>query len=366
MPFNINSLPDAPPETELSQDVKALINNGLDFLDKAREEMENSKPKFSIVSFWTAVEILLKVPLVHEHWTLVCSKKNAPKKKAYKEGDFQSVTYGETTALLREVLEKPLTKETDDAFEKVRKHRNRVVHFYHPHFTESEIQTILEEQANAWFALNRLMRDEWSPLFAANHRWKLAYDETRLIRGNEFYAAIRFRQVDAELNRLKKSGLVISECSDCRQKAAAHEEITTGNEERKLIRVRCRVCNSTSRHLLSRCPECSEPVSLSEGDEALTCEHCKEEHDRYKVLDEETFRSIDEAMDSVLPAGCTSCASPESVCKFGDGYLCTQCLFFYDELHGCECCGHFSDSVPKLSIFKGCEFCDGDHRYLDD
>lgn len=64
---------------ELSPDVQALINNGLEFLDKAREELEAAKPKFSVVSFWTAVEILLKVPLVHEHWTLACSGKNCPK-----------------------------------------------------------------------------------------------------------------------------------------------------------------------------------------------------------------------------------------------------------------------------------------------
>ncbi|MXJ36394.1 hsdR, partial [Escherichia coli] len=78
---------------ELSPDVQALINNGLEFLDKAREELEASKAKFSVVSFWTAVEILLKVPLVHEHWSLVCSKKTTPKKQAYRNGDFQSITY---------------------------------------------------------------------------------------------------------------------------------------------------------------------------------------------------------------------------------------------------------------------------------
>ena len=32
---------------ELSPDVQALINNGLEFLDKAREELEAAKPKFS-------------------------------------------------------------------------------------------------------------------------------------------------------------------------------------------------------------------------------------------------------------------------------------------------------------------------------
>lgn len=72
-----------PGSPELSPEVQALINNGLEFLDKAREELEAAKPKFSIVSFWTAVEILLKVPLAHEHWSLVCSRKAPPKKQSY-------------------------------------------------------------------------------------------------------------------------------------------------------------------------------------------------------------------------------------------------------------------------------------------
>ena len=50
------------------------------FWIKPIEELEASKPKFSVVSFWTAVEILLKVPLAHEHWSLVCSPKKTNKK----------------------------------------------------------------------------------------------------------------------------------------------------------------------------------------------------------------------------------------------------------------------------------------------
>lgn len=60
---------------EPSRDVQALSNNGLDFLEKARQELDGLELKFSIVGFWTAVEILLKVPLAHEHWILVCSGK---------------------------------------------------------------------------------------------------------------------------------------------------------------------------------------------------------------------------------------------------------------------------------------------------
>ena len=59
---------------ELSPEVRGLLDNGMDFLKKAQTEFATS-PTHSIVSFWTAVELLLKVPLAHEHWSLVCSGK---------------------------------------------------------------------------------------------------------------------------------------------------------------------------------------------------------------------------------------------------------------------------------------------------
>lgn len=202
---------------ELSQDVQALINNGLDFLDKAREELEASKPKFSVVSFWTAVEILLKVPLAHEHWSLVCSPKKPIKKQAYLAGDFQSVTYEETRERLKDVLERPLDRETDSAFDKVRKHRNRVVHFYHPTFTEAEQRQILKEQADAWFALNRLLRDEWKVIFGVKHNWKLAFGETRLIRETNFMPRCGLNRLSlnssSSLKRIFKSVTAMSAIS---------------------------------------------------------------------------------------------------------------------------------------------------------
>lgn len=243
-----------------------------------------------------------------------------------------------------------------------------MVHFYHPSFTDAEQHQIQKEQADAWFALNRLMRDEWQSIFGAkdSYSWQLAYGETRLLRGSEFYAAVRLRQVKEELDALAKSGNQIGVCESCKQKAVVTESHITGSEERTLLITRCRVCTSQSRHILFICPNCDERQSLPEGDESFTCDSCSETVDRMELLDEETFRSVDEQMFSVLPAGCTNCMVPDSVCKHGDGYLCTQCLAYYTELHACGCCDHFSNSVPQFSRYRGCEFCDGDSRYHGD
>lgn len=71
-------------------------------------------------------------------------------------------------------------------FDKVRQHRNRVVHFYHPSFSDAEQEQIQREQADARFALNRLMRDDWKSLFGVRLRQKLAGNETMMLRGMSF------------------------------------------------------------------------------------------------------------------------------------------------------------------------------------
>lgn len=212
------------------------------------------------------------------------------------------------------------------------------------------------------------MRDEWESLFGGihSHSWQLAYGETRLLRGNEFYAAIKLSQVKQELDALAEAGIDIQTCVSCRQKAQITSTQTTGSKEFTLFSTRCRVCTEQFRHISFICPDCDERQSLPEGDEPFLCENCELTEDRMALLDEETFRSVDEQLLSNLPAGCTNCMVPHSICLHGDGYLCTQCLSYYHELETCECCNHLSDSVPEFSRYRGCEFCDGDSRYHDD
>ncbi len=345
-------------------DVLALIENGMDFLDKARSELETRQYKHSIVSFWTAVEIMLKVPLVHEHWSLVCSGKRFVRSK-YLEGDFQSVTYDETCARLEDILEKPLKKETKEIFNEVRRHRNRVVHFHHPQFTDILVKDILAQQANAWFALNRFMREDWASIFGPLHSRKLAMSETQLLKGNTFYSAVRLEKVQPDLIELENAGREIHDCPACHQHAVVETLLDTGHLDLPaLYKSHCLVCSSARRKVRMNCPLCGEELLCPDGDMSVTCSKCDADYFRYALIDEDERHSpIDE---EYLPAGCTSCLHPTSIAKFGSGYLCSECLEFYKEIMVCECCNHASDSVPQLSHLGGCEFCDGDTRNRDD
>jgi hypothetical protein len=51
----------------------ALANNAFDFLNRAIADFEKY-PKYSVIHFCAAVEMLLKAKLMREHWSLVVSK----------------------------------------------------------------------------------------------------------------------------------------------------------------------------------------------------------------------------------------------------------------------------------------------------
>lgn len=337
---------------ELSLEVQALINNGLEFLDKAREELQASKPKFSIVSFWTAVEILLKVPLVHEHWTLVCSGKKIVRSK-YLAGDFQSVTYDETCARLGEILESPLPKETMTVFDKIRQHRNRVVHFYHKAFTPEDQSQILEEQADAWFALNRLMRDDWSTQLGGFLDEKLDNIETDLLTGNEYYAGAKFRRISPQLKELTSGGIILNPCVRCRQTSYAVTQINPAGPN-PLTDYYCHVCLYAHREIKATCPrpECQSESYIRFKSDTFECPICQHNMSRYELLHESQAR-----INPYSPAGCTGCGKSHSVCQYGEKYLCTYCLTVYDRLEECQHCHHYSNSVELFSEFGGCSFC---------
>ncbi|MCL8193563.1 hsdR [Enterobacter hormaechei] len=355
-----------PKSVKLSQDVEALINNGLDFLEQAREELEASEPKRSVVSFWTAVEILLKVPLAHEHWSLVCSRKKTPNKQSYRDGDFQSISYDETRDLLRHVLEKPLSDETHTIFDKVRKHRNRLVHFFHPEFTASQMKQILNEQADAWFRLNQLIRKDWRHIFGEDLYFKLAQDERRMLRTSHYYINAKYRSLGPRLKALRDKGVKITKCNTCRKNAGIHS-VLSGNGMHTHHETDCLVCGYvTDLYLDVICPRCETGQRIEQdGEINYTCSHCHHTSSRYDLLDECTLSPQDQLIDGGA-ASCSDCGGYETVCEFGGRYLCTQCLTLHDSVGSCDYCSGKSTNVQDNGPLFGCDFCGGNHNLWDE
>lgn len=342
---------------ELSPEVQGLLNNSMDFLQKAQDEFASS-PTHSIVSFWTAVELLLKVPLAHEHWSLVCSGKKIVRKK-YREGDFQSITFAEACERLKDVLEKPLPPATFNAFDKIRQHRNRVVHFYHDAFSEEAKVKLLAEQADAWFALNRLMREDWKSLFEGALGNYLASQERHLLIKNTYYADIKFKQINTLIKDHRKSEGKVIKCKQC-NKSAVVVEILRQLNGYTFKTASCLVCGTSLDTFIEfSCPECNEPQSLIAWDETeFECTKCKHSASRYELFDTSNH-SPDDYHCASTPAGCSECEGYDSVCEFEKGYFCTQCFSLFDSIGQCGYCGHHSTDIDDFSVMTGCSFCEG-------
>jgi hypothetical protein len=48
---------------------KCISESAFDFLESSVDEIK-THPKYSVIHFATAVELLLKARLIHEHWSL--------------------------------------------------------------------------------------------------------------------------------------------------------------------------------------------------------------------------------------------------------------------------------------------------------
>ena len=158
--------------------MNGLTENAFYFLRGAFQQLEND-PKRSVIDFYAAVELFLKARLLGEHWSLIVASK--PDFQQFKSGNFQSVTFNEAIERFQRVLDQPIPVDAIKAFDRVRKHRNRMVHFYHPEENPSAPSVIAIEQLKAWHHLNRLITGEW-----ASKLPQVGADEKDLLEGSSF------------------------------------------------------------------------------------------------------------------------------------------------------------------------------------
>lgn len=278
-----------------NEQLEKLVDNALEFLLRAITEFE-SAPKFSIIDFYTAVELFLKARLLAEHWSLIVSKD--PDADKFVSGDFVSVTFDEACTRLAKVLKSAIPDTARRNFDAVRRHRNKMVHFFHKDLSGTAMEDIAIEQLRAWHDLQRLLTQQWQQVF---EQWagQLRDVEKRLNRHREYLRA-KFEALAPDLTALKESGVPIVVCRSCNFKAARSTELI-----KDLYEARCLVCGSAQSWLRFACPECDVEGRIEDGGE-FRCESCKAVISESKLIDllDENVVTPDNYFDNMLPANC--------------------------------------------------------------
>ncbi|MGV9754161.1 hypothetical protein, partial [Nocardia farcinica] len=85
--------------------------------------------KYAVLHLQAAIEVLLKVRLIREHWTLVFKNPDKATLASYVNGDFISIGLDETLARLKGIAGIDLSENTKRSFARLAKERNKLQHF---------------------------------------------------------------------------------------------------------------------------------------------------------------------------------------------------------------------------------------------
>jgi hypothetical protein len=340
--------------------LKLLVENGFDFLSRSIDELVDS-PKYSVIHFYSAVELLVKARLMAEHWSLIVSKRQEPDMQDFIGGNFQSVTLDEAANRLQKVVQSGLSDQELQSFRNVRKHRNKMVHFFHEahsHGKNDELRrTIAKEQLNAWYLLHRLLTGRWRCTF---EHWSSRINEIdTALRKHHIFLQVVFDHAKPEIARLKTEGYLFEKCPSCGFDSQQHENVVE-----ELYQSHCLVCGLSDNCLMLNCPECEELVRfVNEG--SATCSSCNEhiDHDEVaKALIDEVaaYRAAKEGDDSWNLGNCSDCDGYHTVVRLKDDtYLCVSCFEKFDSLNWCEWCNELNTGDMEDSYLTGCNHCDG-------
>lgn len=341
----------------------SLTRNAFDFLERSIAEFDKT-PKYSVIHFCAAVEMLLKARLMKEHWSLIVSKPEQANLAKFMAGDFASVTMDEARARIRDIADEEMADDAFNSFRTLANHRNKMIHFFHADVGSdgrAKVQ-IVAEQCRSWFHLHRLL-NRWDTYFRG-FRDEISRADLSM-KAHRKYLSVKFKTLKPALDACRKSGQKPKACSACGFKSAVPDEL-----DNQIATFGCLVCDHTETQVEIGCPHCGKPVVVaSEG--YATCEPCRgaiePEHLVNALTDNDAAHiAIADGDNGWEPGNCGNCDGHHTVVSRGDMYFCAKCFEFGDHVEECEWClewttGHYDDS-----LLMGCAHCDGRLGWRED
>lgn len=334
----------------------SLTRNAFDFLLRGIAEFDKN-PKYSVIHFCAAVEMLLKARLMKEHWSLIVSKPEQANLAKFAAGDFSSITLEEARARLRNVVREDIGDDAYGSFRALANHRNKMVHFFHPEIESDEgaKAQIVAEHCRSWFHLHRLL-SEWSGYF---HDFAAEITRAdRAMKAHRKYLSTKFTALKRELNEARMAGKTPRSCSACGFKAAVPDGL-----DDQIALLRCSVCDHTETQVEIDCPHCGKPVVIA-NEGCATCGHCdmpiEPEHLVDALIDHAAAHiAIVDGDKSWEVANCGGCEGYQTVVRRGDCYFCTNCFYSSDHIESCGWCNQLNTGDMEHSYSTGCSHCDG-------
>jgi hypothetical protein len=356
--------------TDSSKMFDCLVRNALDFLQRSAEELETA-PNHSSIDFCTAIELFLKARLLSEHWTLVYDdlKRAISTNKAslmkFSDGDFVSVGMKDAIARLRELVNLSISKEAGETFVCISQHRNKLIHFFHPSFSQrpdaTAIASVVAEQCRGWYHLYPLLTDSWRSIFAP---YLSDIEKVQsLMRKNRAFLQIIYDARLTNIQRLKQEGIAIVACRSC-----GFEAMWDMSRDEPIQSSVCFVCATFNNGLPVKCPGCGEHVVVAAPRSEPHCALCSKSIALDDILDQYAPR-----LDSAEGAAernrafcgdiqCVQDSEQESALLFGNKWVCLHCFESRDVVWTCQRCGHLFLADEEGPLCIACEYAEDEQE----
>lgn len=194
----------------------SLVKNAIDFLRKSVDELEKD-PKYSVIHFFAAIELFLKARLLAKNWTLILADMSKVKNEEkailekFKEGNVSTVGLEDAIKRLKRECELEISPSAKKYFRTIKKHRNKLVHFFHPEYHKDPpygtYHEIVPEQLSAWYHLNTLLMDEWEELF--EEYADEIHELDSMIMANKKYLSAKYDELKPDIEKEKNGALNI-------------------------------------------------------------------------------------------------------------------------------------------------------------
>ena len=287
-----------------------MLENGLRYLKRGLDAFANDDLDFALTDFYCGLEITLKAIVFSADWRMVFDEPGDADLTKLDKGIARTIGADQAFKRLDALLKTPLAADTKQAVNRIRAHRNKLMHFYHPDLANAAgKRTIAADLARGWHALRRLSTDARFQAAFSKHAWQHGDIEAKLLVLKTY-----LRQAETEV-KLENVGVSLTGCEACEMQTV----------------------------LSGRC---------------LLCAHENISH-----------RDVAEGAECTPKLNCSECGVECVVVQTNIGSRCTKCGATYGAFIQCDYCSTWclEDDLSErydCSYQSGCEHCDGNFARL--
>jgi hypothetical protein len=169
--------------------------------------------KYSTIQLFEGIELLLKARLMQDHWSLILRDPDKYKAGSFAKGDFLSVNYELARTRLASICDVQLDDRPHQAFDALRRLRNRYVHF----MCDEPRTSVIATQNKAWhYALHLL--EKGFLVLSQDQTAMLVRAKESMMRSEDFLKA-RFQEVEPDLKKARENHLLVVTCPICEKMA---------------------------------------------------------------------------------------------------------------------------------------------------